>query len=107
MFKLAFCCFWGGLFAAYDPVWAILMIFVICHKLWHINYKRCTHTYSHTHMHACTHTRTVQTDRGDGQCCLAEIFGEEKCLEFAFEGRKSSRVPDVLGENVPDVGAKV
>ena len=42
-------------------------------------------------MHACTHTRTVQTDRGDGQCCLAEIFGEEKCLEFAFAGRESSR----------------
>ena len=24
-----------------------------------------------------------------------------------FEGRESSRVPDVLGEIVPDVGAKV
>ena len=26
---------------------------------------------------------------------------------MAFEGRESSRVPDVLGEIVPDVGAKV
>ena len=26
---------------------------------------------------------------------------------LAFEGRESSRVPDVLGEIVPDVGAKV
>ena len=25
---------------------------------------------------------------------------------LAFEGRESSRVPDVLGEIVPDVGAK-
>ena len=25
---------------------------------------------------------------------------------MAFEGRESSRVPDVLGEIVPDVGAK-
>ena len=55
--------------------------------------------YTHTH----THTHTVQNDRGEGQCCLTEIFGEEKYLEFAFEGRK----PRVLGEIVPDVGAKV
>ena len=59
----------------------------------------------HTHTH--THTHTVQTDRGDTQCCLAEIFWEEKCPEFAFEGKESSRVPDVLGKIVPDVGAKV
>ena len=26
---------------------------------------------------------------------------------MAFEGRESSRVPDVLGEIVPDVGARV
>ena len=58
----------------------------------------------HTHTH--THTHTVQTDRGDGQCCLVEIFREDKCPEFAFEGRESSRVPDVLGEIVPGVGAK-
>ena len=44
---------------------------------------------------------------GGGQRCLAEIFREEKCLAFAFEGAESSRVPDVLGEIVPDVGAKV
>ena len=38
---------------------------------------------------------------------LTEIFWEENCLELTFEGRESSRVPDVLGEIVPDVGAKV
>ena len=43
---------------------------------------------------AFTHTRTVQTDRSEGQCGLTEIFWEEKCLELAFEGRESSRVPD-------------
>ena len=53
------------------------------------------------------HPHTVQTDRGEGQCCLTEIFSEEKCLEFAFEGIESSRVLDVLEEIVPDVGAKV
>ena len=51
-------------------------------------------------------THTLQTDRGEGQCCLIKIFAEEKCLEFVFEGRES-RVPDVLEETVPDVGAKV
>ena len=61
----------------------------------------------HTCMPAHTHTRTVQTDRGDGQCCLAEIFGEEKCLEFAFEGRESSRVPGVLGKIGSHLGNKV
>ena len=40
---------------------------------------------------------------GEGQCCLTEIFGEEKCPEAAFERRESSRVPDVSGEIVPDV----
>ena len=29
-----------------------------------------------------------------------------KCLELTFEGRESSRVPDVLGEIVPDVGGQ-
>ena len=43
----------------------------------------------HTRTHARTHTHT-QTDRGEGQCCLTEIFWEQKCLEFAFEGRESS-----------------
>ena len=28
-------------------------------------------------------------------------------MSFAFEGRESSRVPDVLEETVPDVGTKV
>ena len=32
---------------------------------------------------------------------------EEKCLEFILEGRESSRVPDVLGEVVPDVWTEV
>ena len=49
----------------------------------------------------------AQASRGEGQCCLAEIFREEKCLEFAFEGRESSRAADGLGEIVPDVGSKV
>ena len=38
---------------------------------------------------------------------VAELKYSEKCIELAFEGRESSRVPDVLGEIVPDVGAKV
>ena len=59
----------------------------------------------HTHTHTVLYS--VQTDSCDGQCCLAEIFSEEKCFEFAFEERESRRVPDVLGEIVPDVGAKV
>ena len=49
----------------------------------------------------------VQTDRGVGQCCLTDIFREVKCLKFDFEGRESSRMPDVLGKIVPDVGAEV
>ena len=47
----------------------------------------------HTHTH--THTHTVQTDGNEGQC-----------LELTFEGRESSRAPDVLEEIVPDVRAK-
>ena len=73
--------------------------------------KMHTHTRTRTHAHArthtYTHTHTVQTDRSEGQCGLTEIFREEKCLELTFEGRESNRVPDVLGEIVPDVGAKV
>ena len=46
----------------------------------------------HTHTHTHAHTHTVQTDRGEGQCCLTEIFWEEKRLEFAFEGRESSLI---------------
>ena len=59
------------------------------------------------------HTQTVQTDtvilndRSEGQCCLTEIFSQEKRLEFAFEGRESGRVPDNMGETVPDVGTKM
>ena len=55
------------------------------------------HTCMHTRMHTHTHTHIVQTNRRAGQCCLVKIFREEKCPEFAFEGRESSRVPDVLG----------
>ena len=45
--------------------------------------------------HACKHTtcmqtHTLRTDRDEGRCCLTEIFGEEKCLEFAFERRESA-----------------
>ena len=35
----------------------------------------------------------VHTDIDERHCCLTEIFGKEKCLEFAFE--ESSRVPGV------------
>ena len=35
------------------------------------------------------------------------MFGEVTCLELAFEGRGSSRVPGVLGEIVPDVGTEM
>ena len=59
----------------------------------------------HTHTH--THAHTVQTDGSEGQRGLTEIFWEEKCFELTFEGRESGRVPDVLEEIVPDVGAKV
>ena len=31
------------------------------------------------------------------------MLGEEKCPEFVFEGKETSRVSDVLGEVVPDV----
>ena len=49
-------------------------------------------------MHTYTHTHTVLTGSGEGQCCLTGIFGEKKCrLEFAFEAGESSRVPDTLG----------
>ena len=64
--------------------------------------KMCTHThthedkYMHTHMNTHTHMHTntdthihtythiVQTDTGEKQRCLTELFGEEKCLQFAF-----------------------
>ena len=32
---------------------------------------------------------------------------KEKFIEFAFERRERSRLPDVFGELVPDVGAEV
>ena len=51
--------------------------------------KMHAQTYAHMHMH--THTHNVQTHRGEGQCCLTEKFREEKCLQFAFQGRESSR----------------
>ena len=60
------------------------------------NYAKDAHTHTHTHIH------TVQTGGSEGQCGLTEIFCEEKCLELIFEGSESSRVPDVLGEIVPD-----
>ena len=41
---------------------------------------------------AHTHTRThlIQTDSGERQSCVTEMFGAEKCLELALEGRESS-----------------
>ena len=35
------------------------------------------------------------------------MLREEKCHEFVFEGRESSRVSDVFGEVVPDVRTEV
>ena len=35
------------------------------------------------------------------------MLREEKCLEFVFEGRESSRVSDVLGKVVPDVRTEI
>ena len=68
------------------------------------------HTHTRTHTRAHTHTHSVQTDRGERQfCCLTDIFGKEKCLEFAFEGRESTQhSPHVLGEIVPcpDMGTE-
>ena len=78
------------------------------HSLTHTHTHIRTHTHTHTHTytdtytHTHTHTHTAQTDRGEGQCCLTEIFRQE----FTFEERESSRVPDVLGKIVPDVGTE-
>ena len=77
-------------------------------------YRARAHTHTHAHAHARTHartrtrayththtrTRTVQTDRGKVQCCLTQIFWEAKYADFAFEGRGSSGVSDVLKETV-------
>ena len=76
----------------------MLSIFFKYRQVFKHNYAKDAHTHAHTH--------TVQTDGSEGQCGLTEIFREEKCLELTFEGRESSIVPDVLGEIVPDVGAK-
>ena len=62
-----------------------------------------THAHTHASTHACIHAHTVQSDGTERRSGLTEIFWEEKCLELTFEGRESSRVPDVLGEIVPDV----
>ena len=56
----------------------------IKHQLIIINVDECS-SITMQKMHAHTHTHIVQTDGVKGQCCLAEIFWEEKCLEFAFE----------------------
>ena len=55
----------------------------------HTHARTHAHTHARTHVRTHTHTHMVQIDRGEGQCCLTEIFGEEKCLEFAFEGREN------------------
>ena len=71
-------------------------------------WKKDAHIHTHTHTHTCVYarTRTVQTDKVEGQCRLTEIAWEEKCLEFAFEVKESS-LADVLVEIVPDVKAEV
>ena len=52
------------------------------HTHTHTNQPACTHTHNPppppTHTH--THTHIYILDRGEGQCCLTEIFWEEKCL---------------------------
>ena len=58
------------------------------------NYAKDAYTHTHTHTGTHAHTHTVQTDGSEWQCGLTEIFWEEKCLEFTFEGRESSRVPE-------------
>ena len=35
------------------------------------------------------------------------MLREEKCLEFVFEGRESTRLYDILGEIVPDMRTKI
>ena len=50
----------------------------------HARTHTCAFTHMHAHAHICTHmhahiqththTHTVQTDRGEGQCCLTEIL---------------------------------
>ena len=75
----------------------------------HTYIHKCTHTHTHkpTHTHTLTHTHIHRECSGEGQYCSAGIVREEKCLDFAFEGRESSRPSDVLGEIVPDVRTKV
>ena len=89
----------------------------------HSRTHACTHTQlharTHTHIHTHTrrHARTMHARRhahtwykliwGERQWCISEESGEEKCLQFAFEGRESKRVPGVLGEIIPDVGTCV
>ena len=69
--------------------------------------KMHPHTHACTHTHTHTHTHTLYRPiRGEGQCCSAETFGEEKCLAPVPEERESSRVPHVQGETIPDTGAE-
>ena len=60
------------------------------------NYVKYTHTHTHTHTHTLYRLIGVKDN-------VAYL----KYLELAFEGRETSRVPDVLGEIVPDEGAKM
>ena len=59
----------------------------IIHKLTKANIQ-CTHQkgFKHNYLQKA-HRHTVQTDSGEEQWCLTEIFVEEK---LAFEGRESS-----------------
>ena len=46
----------------------------------------------------------IQTDRGEGQFCLTEICRD--VLILLLNEKKVARVPDALGEIVPDVGTE-
>ena len=55
-----------------------------------------THTHTHTHMHTLCRLIGVK-DNSEKRNVLSLLLKEERV----------TRVPDVLGEIVPDVGAKV
>ena len=60
----------------------------------------CIRDSTHAHVHAQKHYTDCW---GKGRHYSVEMLREEKCFEFVFEGRESSRVSNVLREVVPDV----
>ena len=66
----------------------------------HARARAHTHTHTHTHAHEHTHKHIVQTDRGEEQHWLNEIFGEEDRLEFVLEVRKKKERVAVSGTDV-------